>query len=101
MRKVPVVTSQVLAAVGLSIEDVDLFVPHQANSHIIEVVARRLDLPLEKVMMNLGHYGNVAAASIPLALYEARQTGRIKPGDLIVLAGFGAGLTWGAIVIRW
>ena len=52
-------------------------------------------------MMNLDHYGNVAAASVPLALYEARQTGRVKPGDLIVLAGFGAGLTWGAIVIRW
>ena len=101
MRKVPAITEQVLAALDLSVEDVDLFVPHQANSHIIEAVARRLGLDPEKVMMNLDHYGNVAAASVPLALYEARQTGRIKPGDLIVLAGFGAGLTWGAIVIRW
>jgi len=101
MRKVPAVTEQILAAVGLSIDDVDLFVPHQANSHIIEAVARRLGLPPEKVMMNLDHYGNVAAASIPLALYEARETGRIKPGDLVVLVGFGAGLTWGAVVIRW
>ena len=101
MRKVPAITEQVLAAINLCVEDVDLFVPHQANSHIIEAVARRLGLDPEKVMMNLDHYGNVAAASIPLALYEARQTGRIKPGDLIVLAGFGAGLTWGAIVIRW
>jgi len=101
MRKVPAITEQVLAAAGFSIEDVDLFVPHQANSHIIEAVARRLGLDPEKVMMNLDHYGNVAAASVPLALYEARQTGRVKPGDLIVLAGFGAGLTWGAIVIRW
>ena len=64
-------------------------------------MARRLGLDTEKVMMNLDHYGNVAAASVPLALHEARQTGRVKPGDLIVLAGFGAGLTWGAIVIRW
>lgn len=101
MRKVPAITEQVLAAIDLCVEDVDLFVPHQANSHIIEAVARRLGLDPEKVMMNLDHYGNVAAASIPLALYEARQTGRVKPGDLIVLAGFGAGLTWGAIVIRW
>ena len=101
MRKVPAITEQVLAAINLCVEDVDLFVPHQANSHIIEAVARRLGLDTEKVMMNLDHYGNVAAASVPLALYEARQTGRVKPGDLIVLAGFGAGLTWGAIVIRW
>ena len=101
MRKVPAITEQVLAAINLCVEDVDLFVPHQANSHIIEAVARRLGLDPEKVMMNLDHYGNVAAASVPLALYEARQTGRVKPGDLIVLAGFGAGLTWGAIVIRW
>ena len=101
MRKVPAITEQVLAAINLCVEDVDLFVPHQANSHIIEAVARRLGLDPEKVMMNLDHYGNVAAASVPLALYEARQTGRVKPGDLIVLAGFGAGLTWWAIVIRW
>ena len=101
MRKVPAITEQVLAAINLCVEDVDLFVPHQANSHIIEAVARRLGLDPEKVMMNLDHYGNVAAASIPLALFEAREAGRINPGDLIVLAGFGAGLTWGAIVIRW
>ena len=101
MRKVPVVTQETLAAAGFSIEDVDLFVPHQANSHIVEAVARRLGLEPEKVMMNLGHYGNVAAASIPLALHEARETGRIKPGDLIVLVGFGAGLAWGAVVLRW
>jgi len=101
MRKVPAVTEQILAAAGLSIEDVDLFVPHQANSHIIEAIARRLDLAPEKVMMNMDRYGNVAAASIPLALYEARETGRIKPGDIVVLVGFGAGLTWGAVVLRW
>lgn len=101
LRKVPVITKQTLAAVGLSIEDVDLFVPHQANSHIIEAVTRRLGLAPEKVMMNLGCYGNVAAASIPLALYEARETGRIKSGDIVVLVGFGAGLTWGTVVLRW
>ena len=101
MRKVPAVTEQVLAAAGLSVEDVDLFVPHQANSHIIEAIARRLGLAPEKVMMNIDRYGNTAAASIPMALHEARETSRIKPGDIVVLAGFGAGLTWGSVVIRW
>ena len=100
MRKVPAVTEQTLAAAGLSIEAVDLFVPHQANSRIIEAIARRLGLAPEKVMMNLDRYGNTAAASIPLALHEARETGRIKPGDIVVLAGFGAGLTWGVVVLR-
>ena len=101
LRKVPAVTVQVLEMAQLSMKDVSLFVPHQANSHIIEAAARVMELPPEKVMMNLDRYGNTVAATIPIALYEARESGRIKPDDIVVLTGFGAGLTWGSIVIRW
>ncbi|MDT8903615.1 3-oxoacyl-ACP synthase III family protein [Anaeroselena agilis] len=101
LRTVPAVTNRVLAMANLSLADVSLFVPHQANSHIIEAVARRLDLPEEKLMMNIDRYGNTVAASIPIALCEAMERGRIKSGDVVVLAGFGAGLTWGAAVVRW
>lgn len=101
LRTVPAITAEVLAMAGLSLEDVSLFIPHQANSHILEAVARRMDLPDEKLMMNIDRYGNTVAASIPIALYEAVEQGRIKTGDIVVLAGFGAGLTWGAVVMRW
>lgn len=101
LRTVPAVTAQVLEMAGLSLNDVALFIPHQANSHIVEAIARRMELPPEKFMLNLGRYGNTIAASIPIALYEARETGRIKPGDIVVLTGFGAGLTWGSVVIHW
>lgn len=101
LRTVPAVTAEVLAMAGLSLADVSLFIPHQANSHILEAAARRMDLPEEKLMMNIDRYGNTVAASIPIALCEAVEQGRIKPGDVVVLAGFGAGLTWGAVVMRW
>jgi 3-oxoacyl-[acyl-carrier-protein] synthase-3 len=86
---------------GLTPADVSLFVPHQANIRIIESAARRLGLPFEKVFVNLDKYGNTSAASIPLALDEAVREGRIHEGDIVVAVGFGAGLTWGANVIRW
>lgn len=92
---------QALETVGLAPSDVDLFIPHQANIRIIDSAAKRLDLPREKVYVNVDRYGNTSAASVPLALCEAWQAGRIKPGDLVVTVGFGAGLTWGANVIRW
>ncbi|MDR7868254.1 MAG: beta-ketoacyl-ACP synthase III [Sporomusaceae bacterium] len=101
LRTVPAITAEVLEMAGLSLEDVSLFIPHQANSHILEAVARRMDLPEEKLMMNVDRYGNTVAASVPIALYEAVEGGRIKSGDIVVLAGFGAGLTWGAVVMRW
>ncbi len=101
LRTVPAVTAEVLAVAGLSLEDVSLFVPHQANSHILEAVARRMELPEGKLMMNVDRYGNTVAATVPIALCEAVEGGRIKPGDIVVLAGFGAGLTWGAVVMRW
>ena len=93
--------AQAVEAAGLSTQDVDLFIPHQANIRIIEKAAERMGLPMDKVFVNLDRYGNTSAASIPLALDEAVKEGRIKKGDLVVLVGFGAGLTWGANVIRW
>ncbi len=101
LRTVPAITAEVLEMADLSLDDVALFVPHQANSHILEAVARKMDLPEEKLMMNIARYGNTVAATIPIALYEAAEQGRIKTGDIVVLAGFGAGLTWGAVVMRW
>ena len=93
--------AQAVHAAGLRTHDVDLFIPHQANIRIIEKAAERMSLPMEKVFVNLDRYGNTSAASIPLALDEAVKAGRLRRGDLLVLVGFGAGLTWGANVIRW
>jgi len=91
----------VLEKAGLSNDDVDLLIAHQANIRIIEAVAKRLKLPPEKVYVNIHKYGNTSAATIPIALCEAVQEGRIKRGDLLVVDAFGAGLTWGAMAIRW
>ncbi len=93
--------AQAVEAVGLQATDVDLLIPHQANIRIIEKAAGRMGLPMDKVFVNLDRYGNTSAASIPLALDEAVRAGRLKDGDLVVLVGFGAGLTWGANVLRW
>ena len=101
MKMLPEVTEQALALADLRKEDIDLIVPHQANIRIIEAAARRLDLPMEKFMVNLDRYGNTSSASIPIAMHEALENDRIKSGDVLVLTGFGAGLTWGSIVMRW
>ncbi len=90
-----------LEMAGLSNEDIDLFIPHQANKRIIDAAGRKLGLPEEKVYMNLERYGNTSGASIPLALYEAVNEGKVKKGDIIVLSGFGAGLSWAAAVLEW
>jgi 3-oxoacyl-[acyl-carrier-protein] synthase-3 len=91
----------VVEKAGLQIEDVDYLVPHQANIRIIEAAAKRLKLPMEKVKVNLDRYGNMSAASIPVALDEAIKEGKVNKGDHVVLVGFGGGLTWGAALIRW
>jgi 3-oxoacyl-[acyl-carrier-protein] synthase-3 len=83
------------------VEDLDLYVPHQANIRILKAVASRLELPPEKVMLNLEQYGNTSAASIPIALDEAVRQGRVKEGSLVMLGAFGAGLTWASALIRW
>ena len=101
MKMLPEVTGQALKLAGLTPADLALIIPHQANLRIIEAAARRMELPLEKFMVNLDRYGNTSSASIPIALHEALATGRVRPGDALALTGFGAGLTWGAVVLRW
>ena len=90
-----------IEAAGLSTNDIDFMIPHQANVRIIQSAAKRLKLPMEKVMVNVDRYGNTSAATIPIALEEALLAGKIKQGDNIVLVGFGAGLTWASAVIKW
>ncbi len=93
--------TKALKQAGLHREDVDFFVPHQANARITEAAAKRLKLPPEKVVSNIVNYGNTSTASIPLALDELWRSGRLKYGNIVLTVGFGAGLTWGANVIRW
>lgn len=90
-----------LSKAGLGKEDVDFLVPHQANIRIMEASRERLELPREKMSVNVNKYGNTSAASIPIALVEEVEQGKIKDGDVIVLVGFGAGLVWGSLAIRW
>lgn len=86
---------------GLTIDDVDWIIPHQANLRIIDAAAKALDIPREKFIVNLEKYGNTSAGTIPIALDEANRDGRIKEGDIVALSGFGAGLTWGGVILRW
>jgi 3-oxoacyl-[acyl-carrier-protein] synthase-3 len=90
-----------LEAAGLGVEDVDVFVPHQANRRIIDHAARRLGLDEAKVFSNVDRYGNTSAGSIPLCLDEAWRQGRIRPGDIVLMVGFGGGLAWGSCVMEW
>jgi len=98
--KMPEVANSVLARAGLTVKDIDLLVPHQANKRINEFVSEKMGIPPEKVVHNIMRYGNTTAASIPLALSEAVQEGRAKKGSLILFAAFGAGFTWGAGLVR-
>ncbi|ALC80722.1 MULTISPECIES: beta-ketoacyl-ACP synthase III [Bacillus] len=91
----------VLVKAGLGKEDVDFLIPHQANIRIMESARERLELPLEKMSKTIQKYGNTSAASIPISLVEELEAGKIKDGDLLVMVGFGGGLTWGAIAMRW
>jgi 3-oxoacyl-[acyl-carrier-protein] synthase III len=101
VRTLEEIARETLAANHLQVEDLDLYVPHQANMRILKAVMERLGLPLEKVMLNLEHYGNTSAASIPIALDEAVRAGRVRDGSLVMLGAFGAGLTWASALIRW
>ncbi|MDN4066796.1 beta-ketoacyl-ACP synthase III [Paenibacillus vini] len=101
VRVMGTATEEVLRKAGKTKEDIDLFVPHQANIRIIQSAMQRLDLPEEKCVINVDKYANTSAASIPLALVEAAEEGRIKEGDTVLLVGFGGGLTWGASVLVW
>ena len=95
------VSAELLAEQGFPLEQVDLFIPHQANERIIDAVGQRLKVPAGKVYKNIERYGNTSAASIPIALDECVREGRIREGNLILLTAFGAGLVWGSVLIRW
>ncbi len=90
-----------LGRAGVASSDVDWFIPHQANARIIDATAHRLGIPAERTIVNIDRYGNTSAASIPLALAEAAEAGNLEPGQVVLLSGFGAGMTWGSAVLRW
>ena len=90
-----------LKKAGLDKEDIDYFIPHQANIRIIDATGRRLKLPPEKVYINIHKYGNVSVATIPIALHELNESGKLKDGTIIVMDAFGAGFTWAAVAYRW
>lgn len=93
--------ARVAKQAGMAAADIDLFIPHQANIRIIESAAKRLGVGMDRVFVNLERYGNTSCASIPIALSEAVETQRVKEGDRLVIVGFGGGLAWGALVLRW
>lgn len=97
----PLAVERVLEKAGLTVNDIDMIIPHQANVRIIQTAASKLDVPMEKFCLNIDKYGNTSSASIPLALTEAIEEGKIKRGDRIVMVGFGAGLTYGAVCIKY
>ena len=101
VRRMAQACHQALGKAGLRPQDIDLLVPHQANLRIINSTAGEVGVPIEKVVINIDRYGNTSAGTIPLALVEAEQSGRLKPGMVVLLVSFGAGFTWGAVVVRW
>jgi 3-oxoacyl-[acyl-carrier-protein] synthase-3 len=92
---------ELLAKCDVSIDDVDLYIPHQANMRIIDHATRKLGVPSDRVVINVDRYGNTSSGSIPLALADAAADGRLRPGELVLMTGMGAGLTWGSALIRW
>ncbi len=100
-EKMPKAVQIALKHNGLSVENVDHLIPHQANDRISQMVAKILHIPIEKVIRNIDRFGNTTAASIPIALDEAVKNGRIQQEDIVVLTAFGSGFTWGSAVIKW
>jgi 3-oxoacyl-[acyl-carrier-protein] synthase-3 len=94
-------TREAVQAAGLTLDDIDLFIPHQANLRIINATAKALGLPPDRAMVNIDRYGNTSSASIPMALQEALEQGRLRDGDRVVFVAFGGGLVWGALVLEW
>jgi 3-oxoacyl-[acyl-carrier-protein] synthase-3 len=101
VRSMAEAADQAMVRAGLTGEDIDLFIPHQANLRIIEATARYANVPMEKVYVNVDRYGNMSSATIPVALDEAIEEGRLKPGSNVLLVAFGAGFTWASSVVRW
>ncbi|WP_027363572.1 beta-ketoacyl-ACP synthase III [Desulfotruncus alcoholivorax] len=94
-------SAKVLQRAGLSVSDIDFLIPHQANIRIIEHAAKKMNLPMDRVAVNVDRYGNTSTASIPLALEESLNSGKIKDGDIVIMVGFGAGLTWAGMLMKW
>jgi 3-oxoacyl-[acyl-carrier-protein] synthase-3 len=101
VRSMAEAADQALLRAGLTGEDIDLFVPHQANIRIIEATAKYAGVPMEKVFVNVDRYGNMSSATVPIALDEALEQGRIQEGDHVLMVAFGAGFTWGSAVVQW
>src|SRR6185295_9183149 len=101
VRSMAEISRDVLEKAGKKSDEIDLFIPHQANQRITEAVADRLNVDAGKVYSNIAVHGNTSSASIPIALDECVESGRIKPGDLVLMASFGGGVTWGAVLMRW
>jgi 3-oxoacyl-[acyl-carrier-protein] synthase-3 len=101
VKAMQMAAQKALKAAGLTAEDVTLFIPHQANIRIIEATCKRARIPMEKTLVTIHKYGNVSSATIPIALAEADREGRLKKGDIVLLAAFGGGFTWGAAVLKW
>ncbi|MBN1504830.1 MAG: ketoacyl-ACP synthase III [Candidatus Eisenbacteria bacterium] len=101
VRSMETVAKDAMKKAGVGADEVALLIPHQANLRIIEATAKRLGIGMDRVFVNVNKYGNTSAASVPLALDEARKEGRVKEGDLVCLVAFGAGFTWGSAVLRW
>ena len=98
---VPKYIKQILKKTNTDVNDIKFFVLHQANRRILELIAKRLKVDMDKIPMNLDHYGNTSAASIPILLDELNKNDLLDEGDKLILSGFGGGLTWGAILIEW
>ena len=101
VRSMAEISREVLEQAGAKSDDISLFIPHQANQRITEAVADRLNVDMSRVYSNIAVHGNTSSASIPIALDECVEAGRIKPGDLVLMASFGGGVTWGAVLMRW
>lgn len=101
VTEIPNITIEALERAGMTTDDLDMLVPHQANVRILEAAAKKLGLPKEKIIVNLHRYGNTSSASIPIALFEALEENRIKKGDLVAFSGIGAGMSWGCVLFRW
>ncbi len=101
VQRMSLATKTALSSANLEVKDIDYLVPHQANTRIMTATAEKIDIPVEKVIVNVDKYGNTSSASIPLALYDAVKDGRIKENSLVAMTAFGGGLTWGSVVVRW
>jgi 3-oxoacyl-[acyl-carrier-protein] synthase-3 len=101
VRLIPEIVDEMLTKASMSLSDIDLFIPHQANIRIIDAAVEGLGIDRKKGFVNLDRYGNTSAASIPISIAEAVEQGRIQPGSNVLMVGFGAGLTWGSCLFRW